>query len=89
MKTFRILLALSMLVMALVPSMAFAQDGEMEIFSWWAGDEGPALEALIAYNQLTVQDVNLHFGQDSIQRIGPPQNNRHSLRRLVRSRNGS
>ncbi len=21
--------------------------GELEIFSWWAGDEGPALEALI------------------------------------------
>lgn len=28
-----------------------AQSGELEIFSWWAGDEGPALEALIAlYN---------------------------------------
>ncbi len=31
-------------------SAGFAQDdlsGELEIFSWWAGDEGPALEALI------------------------------------------
>ncbi|MCU0481368.1 MAG: ABC transporter substrate-binding protein [Anaerolineae bacterium] len=27
--------------------------GDLEIFSWWAGDEGPALEALIAlYNSL-------------------------------------
>ena len=26
---------------------------KLEIFSWWAGDEGPALEALIQrYNQL-------------------------------------
>jgi len=24
-----------------------AQEGQLEIFSWWAGDEGPALEALI------------------------------------------
>jgi len=31
-----------------------AQDlsGQLEIFSWWAGDEGPALEALLAlYSQ--------------------------------------
>jgi glucose/mannose transport system substrate-binding protein len=38
-----------------VVSISFAQDdlsGELEIFSWWAGDEGPALEALIAlYNE--------------------------------------
>lgn len=28
---------------------SFAQDGgQLEIFSWWAGDEGPALEALLA-----------------------------------------
>ena len=26
---------------------ALAQGGKLEIFSWWAGDEGPALEALI------------------------------------------
>lgn len=40
------------LVIALVGSVQ-AQDltGQLEIFSWWAGDEGPALEALIAlYN---------------------------------------
>jgi len=41
----------------ILPFGAFAQDGsdlsgELEIFSWWAGDEGPALEALIAlYNE--------------------------------------
>ena len=38
-----------------VSSLALAQQlsGQLEIFSWWAGDEGPALEALIAhYNEL-------------------------------------
>jgi len=35
---------------------ALAQTGRLEIFSWWAGDEGPALEALIRrYNQLYPQ----------------------------------
>jgi glucose/mannose transport system substrate-binding protein len=28
-------------------SLAVAQSGKLEIFSWWAGDEGPALQALI------------------------------------------
>jgi glucose/mannose transport system substrate-binding protein len=45
-----------MLVMALTfGGFASAQDvsGELEIFSWWAGDEGPALEALIElYNEM-------------------------------------
>ncbi|HKI57215.1 MAG TPA: ABC transporter substrate-binding protein [Trueperaceae bacterium] len=37
--------------LGLVAGMAQAQ-GKLEIFSWWAGDEGPALEALIKlYNQ--------------------------------------
>ncbi len=31
---------------------AAAAQGQIEIFSWWAGDEGPALEALIAQYQL-------------------------------------
>ena len=39
------------LVLALLVVGASAQDeeleGQLEIFSWWAGDEGPALEALI------------------------------------------
>jgi glucose/mannose transport system substrate-binding protein len=30
---------------------AAAAQGQIEIFSWWAGDEGPALEALIAQYQ--------------------------------------
>lgn len=52
-----VLLTLCMLVTAtVVPGVTRAQDGELsgelEIFSWWAGDEGPALEALIAlYNE--------------------------------------
>lgn len=28
-------------------SLGMAQSGKLEIFSWWAGDEGPALQALI------------------------------------------
>jgi len=49
--------AMSLLVLILVvaPAATVAQDelsGELEIFSWWAGDEGPALEALIdLYNE--------------------------------------
>jgi len=46
------LLAVIALVTA-VPALAQGPSGELEIFSWWAGDEGPALEALIAkYNEL-------------------------------------
>lgn len=32
---------------ALVVGFGMAQQGDLEIFSWWAGDEAPALEALI------------------------------------------
>ncbi|UCH24674.1 MAG: carbohydrate ABC transporter substrate-binding protein [Trueperaceae bacterium] len=40
------------LLVTLVVGLAYA-DGQLEIFSWWAGDEGPALEALIdEYNAL-------------------------------------
>ncbi|HLT59410.1 MAG TPA: ABC transporter substrate-binding protein [Limnochordales bacterium] len=36
-------------VLLALPAAALAQaTGEVEIFSWWAGDEGPALEAMIA-----------------------------------------
>ncbi|HML20412.1 MAG TPA: ABC transporter substrate-binding protein [Aggregatilinea sp.] len=46
--------ALALVLLAVAPTLA--QDdlsGQLEIFSWWAGDEGPALEALIAeYNTL-------------------------------------
>lgn len=34
------------LVAAALSSLALAQSGKLEIFSWWAGDEGPALQAL-------------------------------------------
>lgn len=40
------LLAL-VLVLVLALGAVRAQEGQLEIFSWWAGDEGPALEALI------------------------------------------
>ena len=52
-KRFVSLFVASLMIVALIlPLGASAQDeslsGELEIFSWWAGDEGPALEALIA-----------------------------------------
>lgn len=34
-------------------------DGELEIFSWWAGDEGPALEALIELYNVHHPEVNV------------------------------
>ncbi len=42
-------------------SLALAQgpSGELEIFSWWAGDEGPALEALINRYQELYPDVEV------------------------------
>ena len=44
-----VLVMCAMLLAAVVPSLAQEDlSGELEIFSWWAGDEGPALEALIA-----------------------------------------
>lgn len=50
MKRLLMLLAVVTLLVGVMPA-AYAQDdlsGELEIFSWWAGDEGPALEALLA-----------------------------------------
>ncbi|MFP4323663.1 MAG: ABC transporter substrate-binding protein [Anaerolineales bacterium] len=48
----------------LTPALTQAQDdgavsGELEIFSWWAGDEGPALEALIALFEEQNPDVEV------------------------------
>lgn len=40
----KLLLTLAALTLG---SMGLAQSGKLEIFSWWAGDEGPALQALI------------------------------------------
>src|SRR5690606_3319680 len=41
--------SLVLVLLLTVAGAALAQvSGEVEIFSWWAGDEGPALEAIIA-----------------------------------------
>jgi len=48
-------------VLLILAAIAAQADGKLEIFSWWAGDEGPALEALIKqYTTLypTVQVIN-------------------------------
>lgn len=43
-----VLTASVFLLVAVAPMLASAElTGKLEIFSWWAGDEGPALEALI------------------------------------------
>ncbi len=44
---FSILLVLGLLLTLVGGVLAQDTAGELEIFSWWAGDEGPALEALI------------------------------------------
>ncbi len=66
-KLFTLALALSMVLA--VGGMALAQgpSGELEIFSWWAGDEGPALEALITryvelYPDVTVNNATVTGG---------------------------
>jgi len=52
-----------MVLLLSISSLAIAQDeesdasGELEIFSWWAGDEGPALEALIELFESQNPDV--------------------------------
>lgn len=57
------LLSIAMVVSMLlgVAGLALAQgpSGELEIFSWWAGDEGPALEALIAKYAEMYPDVEV------------------------------
>lgn len=47
-----------MVVAALALGAAWAQ-GELEIFSWWAGNEGPALEALIDLYEEQHPDVEV------------------------------
>jgi glucose/mannose transport system substrate-binding protein len=37
-----------------------APSGELEIYSWWSGDEGPALEALIALFSSKYPDVQMN-----------------------------
>lgn len=55
------LVAVMMVAALFVPFTARAQSlsGEMEIFSWWSGDEGPALEALIALYNSKYPDVEV------------------------------
>lgn len=53
------LLRITMLLSVLVLGAASAQSGELEIFSWWAGDEAPALEALIDLYEDRHQDVEV------------------------------
>ena len=47
------------LVATLAVAAAAAPQGELEIFSWWAGDEGPALEALIALYEAKYPEVTV------------------------------
>ncbi|MGB4250624.1 MAG: ABC transporter substrate-binding protein [Limnochordia bacterium] len=47
------------LVATLAVSAAAAPQGKLEIFSWWAGDEGPALEALIALYEAKYPEVTV------------------------------
>lgn len=57
-----VILAL-VLAVSIAPGITTAQDdvsGELEIFSWWAGDEGPALEALIALYTSQYPDVEVN-----------------------------
>lgn len=47
------LLVVAALMLGAFGLVSAQESGRLEIFSWWAGDEGPALEALIArYNEL-------------------------------------
>ena len=59
---FKLLVVLGMAVVMLLPvTDVGAEDlsGDLEIFSWWAGDEGPALEALIKLYKERYPDVNV------------------------------
>ncbi len=55
-----IVVVLALVLVVAIPVLAQDQpSGDFEIFSWWSGDEGPALEALIAkYNEM-YPDVNV------------------------------
>lgn len=49
-KCFKLSAVLGIVLLTLLPATSVCAEnlsGELEIFSWWAGDEGPALEALI------------------------------------------
>lgn len=54
-----VVLVISLLSLFGVVSAQEAPSGDLEIFSWWAGDEGPALEALIALYSSQYPDVSV------------------------------
>ncbi len=60
---FRVRLVFAVLLLMVVGGAASAQDtaptGRLEIFSWWAGDEGPALEALMNLYSSMYPDVEI------------------------------
>lgn len=56
-----------MVLVGIAPAAAQGPSGELEIFSWWAGDEGPALQALIdkfeeMYPDVTVNNATVTGG---------------------------
>lgn len=56
----RLSLVLTLIGAMLMVGVVSAQDGgQLEIFSWWAGDEGPALEALIELYSVANPDVEV------------------------------
>lgn len=62
-----VVVALIVLLAMAAPAAAQGPEGELEIFSWWAGDEGPALEALIdkfteMYPDVTVNNATVTGG---------------------------
>lgn len=61
-RLFASFVAVMLLVAMVAPGLVAAQEapsGSLEIFSWWAGDEGPALEALIALYGEQYPDVEV------------------------------
>lgn len=54
-----ITLVLALLMVSVLAVSAQDVSGELEIFSWWAGDEGPALEALIELYESQYPDVEV------------------------------
>ncbi|MGE5554379.1 MAG: ABC transporter substrate-binding protein [Betaproteobacteria bacterium] len=61
MKSARLLgtLVLALLLVTVTSAVLAAPSGKLEIFSWWAGDEGPALEALIDRYQKLYPEVKV------------------------------
>lgn len=53
------ILALQVVITGRVNSQDETPSGQLEIFSWWAGDEGPALEALIQLYTQKYPDVEV------------------------------